>query len=132
MNNKPVVYFEKSSAYDVKLGQRGYVKAINHPKFGHNNVHTSTIMEIYADGSFETRNTVYKPELEVLSATQARHLSNTHIDQEKQVVMAHILRTAKNGHYFASFTRMSDPMQKFLREQGYYVENRGTNIRVEW
>lgn len=130
MNNKPVVYF--STAYNVELGSRANVYALNHPKFGQADVHTSTIIDIRGDGGFETRNTVYKPAAKELTASTARTIANQHIDKEKRDVFEHINKVAKNGHYYADFSRMSMPMRDCLAQLGYVISETMGKVKVEW
>lgn len=62
-SEKPVVHFETDSAFVGEVGQCAYVKAIGHPEFpSPYYVRTSSIVKVFKDGSFETRNTLYKPQ----------------------------------------------------------------------
>lgn len=61
---KPTVLFTHDTVYgepNIQGGGRGYVRALNHPRLGNCDVHTTVILEIFEDGSFETLNTIYKP-----------------------------------------------------------------------
>lgn len=63
---KPVVHFIAEADfepyyYDGKTYEVAYVYALDHPKLGKGPVRTSTIVEKFDDGSFETCNTLYKP-----------------------------------------------------------------------
>lgn len=61
---KPTVLFTRDTVYgepNIQWGERGYVRALNHPRLGNCDVHTTVILEIFEDGSFETLNTIYKP-----------------------------------------------------------------------
>lgn len=132
MSNKPVVYYVKESGYNVTVGSRANVDALNHPKFGKNNVHTSTVLAVDLDGTFETRNTIYKPNIEELTAAKARSVADSHIDNEKQIVFNHILSVAKNGHYYTVFSRMSDQMKHYLGSRGYTVQQDAAGTKVSW
>ena len=62
--NKTTVLFTRDTVYgepNIQWGERGYVRALNHPRLGNCDVHTTVILEIFEDGSFETLNTIYKP-----------------------------------------------------------------------
>lgn len=60
---KPVVYFGPSrySACLPTVGESHSVYAYNHPVLGEMEVHTSTVAEVFPDGSFDTLNTHYTP-----------------------------------------------------------------------
>jgi hypothetical protein len=62
---KPVVYFTGVPHFwmwDSKNEVAGLDRVINHPNLGTiDDVRTSTVLNKFRDGSFETRNTVYKP-----------------------------------------------------------------------
>lgn len=61
-NMKPIVYFDKESAWVGDEGQIAYVQAQDHPNFpGDRYLRTSTVVKKFKDGSFETKNTLYKP-----------------------------------------------------------------------
>jgi hypothetical protein len=38
-----------------------HVRTVNHPAWGSDKVRTSSVLYKFDDGSFETRNTIYKP-----------------------------------------------------------------------
>lgn len=63
--NKPVVYFTGEPSYwmwDEKNEVASLEAVIDHPKLGDcRDVRTSTVKQKFDDGSFETRNTIYKP-----------------------------------------------------------------------
>lgn len=65
MTDKPVVYFLGVPRFWMwnatnEVASLDYV--IGHPKLGNiSGVRTSTVLQKFADGSFETRNTMYKP-----------------------------------------------------------------------
>lgn len=65
MINKPVVYFIGEPSYwmwDAKNEVASLETVMNHPRLGDcHNVRTSTVKQKFDDGSFETRNTIYKP-----------------------------------------------------------------------
>ena len=62
--NKPVVHYAPSK-YDVIVsGMSAYVLPVDHPGAYVSNetaVRTSTVVVVHEDGSFETKNTLYKP-----------------------------------------------------------------------
>lgn len=62
--NKPVVHYAPSK-YDVIVsGMSAYVLPVDHPSAYVSNeatVRTSTVVVVHEDGSFETKNTLYKP-----------------------------------------------------------------------
>jgi len=61
----PVVFYVKYRAGfpALKVGERAMVVVYNHPKFEPNKlVQTSVVKEVFADGRFETANTLYHPE----------------------------------------------------------------------
>ena len=62
---KPVVYFTGVPHFwmwDSKNEVAGLDRVINHPNLGTiDDVRTSTVLNKFGDGSFETRNTLYKP-----------------------------------------------------------------------
>lgn len=62
--SKPVVHFAPSK-YDVIVsGMSAYVLPVDHPSDHVSNeatVRTSTVVVVHEDGSFETKNTLYKP-----------------------------------------------------------------------
>lgn len=62
---KPTVLFTFNTVYGtpfVEVNKRSYVRALNHPRLGNCDVHTSLVKHINPDGSFETLNTIYKPD----------------------------------------------------------------------
>lgn len=64
---KPVVRFAGTPAfYGWELSDRtaevAWVHALDHPRLGRQNVRTSEVIHKFDDGSFETLNTIYKPE----------------------------------------------------------------------
>lgn len=63
---KPVVHFSDDAdfapyEYEGVTYEVAYVYALDHPKCGCGPVRTSTVVEKFDDGSFETLNTLYKP-----------------------------------------------------------------------
>lgn len=62
---KPVVYFigiPHFWMWNADNEVAGLDRVINHPNLGMiDNVRTSTVLNKFGDGSFETRNTLYKP-----------------------------------------------------------------------
>lgn len=65
-NGKPIVRYNANTRYDdlyIELGKRGYVYALDHPRLGRQDVHTSQVLEIFTthDGiqAFETLYTNY-------------------------------------------------------------------------
>lgn len=69
MQDKPIVHFrgEVSFHYGEWEGiewQYARVWALDHPVLGEGDVRTSQIIHRFEDGSFETRNTIYKPEVQ--------------------------------------------------------------------
>ena len=62
--NKPVVHYAPSK-YDVIVsGMSAHVFPVDHPSAHVSNetaVRTSTVVVVHEDGSFETKNTLYKP-----------------------------------------------------------------------
>lgn len=63
MSAKPVVDFVAESVKWRGHGdcESARVFAINHPRLGTCTVYTSPIVRRFDDGSFETKNTVYRP-----------------------------------------------------------------------
>ena len=65
--NKPVVYFtncEIKELYreNIKVGETALIEVLDHPRFRVGEpVITSRVLHIFEDGSFETRNTIYRP-----------------------------------------------------------------------
>ena len=65
---KPTVLYTLNTMYGepkIVLGERGYVRALNHPRLGNCDVHTTVIIRLEEDGTFETLNTIYKPHVPV-------------------------------------------------------------------
>ncbi len=61
---KPTVDFTEDTKFGVffiEVGKRAYVRALNHYRLGLCDAHTSEVLKINEDGSFETLNTIYKP-----------------------------------------------------------------------
>jgi len=59
---KPIVEFAKGwGTQTFVVGDWAYVWVFNHPRLGETDVSTSTIVEVFPDGSFETLNTKYVP-----------------------------------------------------------------------
>jgi len=63
--DKPVVYFDSYPEFWM-WNEENEVASLhlvyNHPHLGYTyNVRTSTVLKKFEDGSFETRNTMYKP-----------------------------------------------------------------------
>ena len=58
---KPIVKYDEKGFTFLELGTRAYVFAHGHPHLGTQRVHTSTVIAINSDGSFETLNTIYQP-----------------------------------------------------------------------
>lgn len=64
---KPVVhfsgapYFENWGTKEVPITV-AHVYALDHPRLGRQHVRTSQVLHKFEDGSFETMNTLYKPE----------------------------------------------------------------------
>jgi len=64
---KPVVHFSGQANFvkwnppvtDIEVA---HVYALDHPRLGRQHVRTSEVLHKFDDGSFETRNTIYKPE----------------------------------------------------------------------
>lgn len=62
--NKPVVHFRGTATQE---GSRMVVCAIDHPNFPPDRIlYTSTVINTFEDGSFETLNTIYKPVLSTI------------------------------------------------------------------
>ena len=62
---KPIVLYTFDTRYGtpyVELNKRSYVRALNHPRLGNCDVHTSLVQRMDLDGTFETLNTIYKPD----------------------------------------------------------------------
>ena len=61
---KPVVHFVGNVVFDTSMFEGhevAHVLAVDHYVWGHDHVRTSTVLKKFDDGSFETRNTLYKP-----------------------------------------------------------------------
>jgi hypothetical protein len=63
---KPVVHFiGDAKFYEVDAGdgsvEYACVYGIDHPILGQDSIRTSTVLQKFSDGSFETRNTMYVP-----------------------------------------------------------------------
>lgn len=65
MNEKPVVYYMGQPEFwnwNENTEVANLLFVINHPVLGKcSNVRTSKVLQKFFDGSFETRNTMYKP-----------------------------------------------------------------------
>lgn len=64
MSNKPVVLYDASIEYHVKIGSRALVHPLNHPSELVSNttyILTSNVVRIGENGEFETENTIYRP-----------------------------------------------------------------------
>ena len=62
--NKPVVHYAPSKDDMIVSGMSAYVFPVDHPSDYVSNetaVRTSTVVVVHEDGSFETKNTLYKP-----------------------------------------------------------------------
>lgn len=62
--NKPVVYFVGNPRFDTEMypgHEVAHVSTIDHYVWGWDRVRTSSVLNKFEDGSFETLNTVYKP-----------------------------------------------------------------------
>lgn len=64
---KPVVTFIGEAVFDSKM-YKGHVvarvHALDHPIWDNDMVRTSSVLKKFDDGSFETLNTIYKPQKE--------------------------------------------------------------------
>lgn len=61
---KPTVLYTLNTVHAspiLKLHERGYVRALNHPRLGNCDAHTTIVQRLEEDGTFETLNTIYKP-----------------------------------------------------------------------
>jgi hypothetical protein len=61
---KPIVYFTGNVTFDEDMypgHEVAHVRTVNHPAWGSDKVRTSSVLYKFDDGSFETRNTIYKP-----------------------------------------------------------------------
>lgn len=64
-SNKPVVRFIGDVQFDTDMFpgyEVAHVHALDHPVWRQDKVRTSTVLKKFDDGSFETMNTIYKPE----------------------------------------------------------------------
>jgi hypothetical protein len=62
---KPIVNFTGTAKFDTELFPEcevAHVWGINHPILGSTKIRTSKIVNKFDDGSFETLNTIYKPQ----------------------------------------------------------------------
>lgn len=62
--DKPVVYFTGKALFDETTFEGhtvARVLTLNHPVWGNDKVRTSSVVQQFEDGSFETLNTIYKP-----------------------------------------------------------------------
>ena len=69
---KPIVYFTGKPTFSETLfpGHKvAHVQALNHPYWGCDKLRTSSVLYEFDDGSFETRNTIYKPYVEPTDVT---------------------------------------------------------------
>lgn len=67
---KPVVTFIGEAVFDSKMYEGhivAHVRTLDHPTWGNDMVRTSSVLKKFDDGSFETLNTIYKPQKEVYS-----------------------------------------------------------------
>lgn len=67
MQDKPIVHFRGDPTFHYAEWegiewQYARVWALDHPTLGEGDIRTSQIVHRFEDGSFETRNTVYKPD----------------------------------------------------------------------
>lgn len=61
---KPIVYFTGNAVFDTDMFEGhevAHVRPVNHPAWGSQRVRTSSVVNKFDDGSFETMNTMYKP-----------------------------------------------------------------------
>jgi hypothetical protein len=60
---KPVVHFVGKARFDTMMydTEVAHVYAEDHPILGRDKIRTSTVIKKFSDGSFETRNTIYRP-----------------------------------------------------------------------
>lgn len=64
---KPVVHFSAPANFETWELADGpvevaYVYGLDHPRLGQQAIRTSRVLHKFDDGSFETMNTIYKPE----------------------------------------------------------------------
>jgi hypothetical protein len=60
---KPVVHYIGDVQFDNNMYPKytvAHVYTLDHPVFGRDNVRTSIVLKQFPDGSFETRNTIYR------------------------------------------------------------------------
>lgn len=61
---KPTVFFTGTPLFDTEMypgHEVAHVRTVNHPAWGSDKIRTSAVLRKFDDGSFETRNTLYKP-----------------------------------------------------------------------
>lgn len=61
---KPIVYFIGEPVFDTEMfpgHEVAHVNTTNHYVWGADKVRTSSVLQKFEDGSFETMNTQYKP-----------------------------------------------------------------------
>lgn len=61
---KPVVHFIGEARFDTEMfpgSEVAHVYGVDHPILGRDNIRTSEVLRKFSDGSFETRNTIYRP-----------------------------------------------------------------------
>lgn len=64
VKEKPTVYYIGDVQWDTEMfpgHEVAHVRTTNHPVWGRNKVRTSSVLNKFEDGSFETMNTLYKP-----------------------------------------------------------------------
>lgn len=66
-NEKKVVHFSGQPYFETWELESGpvevaHVYSLDHPRLGRQHVRTSRVLHKFDDGSFETLNTIYKPE----------------------------------------------------------------------
>jgi hypothetical protein len=68
---KPTVFFVGNAVFDTDMFEGhevAHVRTVNHPAWGSDRVRTSSVINKFDDGSFETRNTIYKPYVEMMGS----------------------------------------------------------------
>jgi hypothetical protein len=68
---KPTVFFVGTPIFDTDMFEGhevAHVRTVNHPAWGSDKVRTSSVLNKFDDGSFETRNTMYKPYVEMMGS----------------------------------------------------------------
>jgi len=68
---KPTVFFVGTPLFDTEMypgHEVAHVRTVNHPAWGSDRVRTSSVLNKFDDGSFETRNTMYKPYVEMMGS----------------------------------------------------------------